>query len=407
MPKVVVGMSGGVDSSMTAHLLRSQGYAVEGVSFLMWQEPCPDPPARCSPTAGEEAAAVAGRIGIAHDVVDLRDDFSHAVIEPFVRAYFSGLTPNPCILCNRHVKFPALLREAERRGADYIATGHYARIEKRTIGAERGEETGGTALASRRVSSLLKKGVDARKDQSYVLSVLTPDILDKLLLPLGEYTKTMVIRMAADHGLDVSGRPESQEICFVREKNYLSFIQRYRLVRFEPGPIVGPNGEVIGTHQGIYRYTIGQRKRLGIGARVPLYVTGIDVDEHIVFVGPRHEAMKREISVQDVHWLVDPPSSSQWGKEGSGAPTCSLRARVKIRSTAQDAPATIFLDAGSAVFDGGEKASEPVKGMVDFVSRREVRVVFDEPQWAPAPGQSAVFYVDDVVIGGGIIRKSA
>ncbi len=363
-------MSGGVDSSITAYLLKKEGYDVEGLSFILWEArqrnnftTC------CSLQAIEDASKTASRIGIPHSSIDVRDDFVEKVIEPFVEAYTEGVTPNPCILCNRHIKFPFLLREAEKRGAEFIATGHYARIERH--GSEvRGQGSGEVIF--------LKKGIDPKKDQSYFLYVLRKEELERLLLPLGDYKKEDVRELASELKLPAAQRPESQEICFIEGKNYFKFINKLNPLTAVSGPIVDMNGKVLGEHKGIYHYTIGQRKGLGIPSKEPLYVTRIDAVKNIVYVGPKESAEMKEFEVGDLNWIN--PSTPLLIKGGEGG-LLILRATVKVRSMTKGEPATISLSPG----------------------QKTVRVIFDEPQWAPAPGQSAVFYDEDIVIGGGVI----
>ncbi len=345
-------MSGGVDSSVTACLLREQGFDVEGVSFVLWEaRNRSDFTACCSLEATRSASATARSLGITHTSVDVRQEFVEKVIEPFVDSYSRGLTPNPCILCNRHIKFPFLLREAEKSGAEYIATGHYART---------------AAPAGGNNTTALRKGIDAGKDQSYVLYCLQHNELNRLVLPLGEHCKSAVRAIARSLKLDAADRPESQEICFIENRSYASFIEKLSPSACEPGAIVNREGKTIGTHKGICRYTVGQRKGLGIAAPDPYYVTRVDAANNTIEVGSLEETKATEITVSDLNWISSPKAGS-------------FRATVKVRSMMRDRPASVQMRGDVA------------------------RVIFDEPQFAPAPGQSAVFYDGDAVIGGGII----
>ena len=365
-------MSGGVDSSVTAYLLKEQGYEVEGVSFLLYEARLKTALSGCcSLESIDDARRTAGHIGLKHTVIDLREEFLELVIEPFIDAYEKGITPNPCILCNKYIKFPYLQKIAIQKNAEHIATGHYARV----------------------INSELKKGIDARKDQSYVLYALQQEELSRLILPLGVKTKPEVREMAKMLNLPAAKRAESQEICFIGDKNYCTFMEG--LAEKMEGHIIDvETGKVLGNHKGIHLYTIGQRKRMGIALGKPLYVAAIDPSQNAVYVGPREAAMKKAFKVEGINWLVS-VGSKQYGvssKKDSGTsigesaycllPTSySFRATVKIRSTMKAEPATIT----TLEYDVAE-------------------VVYDESQWAPAPGQSAVFYDDDTVLGGGIIR---
>jgi tRNA-uridine 2-sulfurtransferase len=367
MPKVIVGMSGGVDSSVTAYLLKKQGYDVEGVSFRLYEPESPEAcDSCCSQRSVEEVSKTAQHLGIPHRTIDAREDFVKKVINPFVSAYMNGSTPNPCILCNRYIKFPRLIKEADNKGAGFIATGHYARVNK---------------LQNRDNRILcLKKGVDPKKDQSYFLYVLNQEILGRLTLPLGTLTKDEVRKMAADLRLHAVENAESQEICFVEDGKYLKFIEERSPGAAVPGPIVDTDGKVLGTHKGIYGYTIGQRKGMGISSPKPLYVLRIDIEHNTIYAGPHEAAKKQEFFVGDLNWIAPSFVNGTAGREDT------FKATVKVRSTMKDKPATIYF--------------RPVSSALSFDS---VRVVFDEPQWAPAPGQSAVLYNGDMVIGGGII----
>ncbi len=379
-------MSGGVDSSVTAYLLKEQGYEVEGVSFVLYEARMKNVfSGCCSLESIDDARRTAEHIGLKHTVIDLREEFLEQVIEPFIDAYKKGITPNPCILCNKHIKFPYLLKAAAQKDAAYIATGHYARV----------------------VNSELRKGVDARKDQSYVLYVLKQEELCRLILPLGVKTKPEVRETARMLNLPAAKRPESQEICFIGDKNYCIFMEG--LAGKMEGRIIDvETGKTLGSHKGIHLYTIGQRKRMGIAVGKPLYVAAIDPARNAIYIGPREAAMRRAFKVEEINWLVSKGElenrrmgeSEQIKKEriGESVDRCKrlfsdspilrfpdsfrFRATVKIRSTMKDEPAVI-----TAV--GGDLAE----------------VVYDEPQWAPAPGQSAVFYDGDRVLGGGIIRS--
>jgi tRNA-uridine 2-sulfurtransferase len=348
---VIVGMSGGVDSSLTAYLLKEQGYEVEGVSLILFDKGCVNVTGNtpcCSAETASDAMKTAESIGVRHTCVDMRDEFSEKVIRPFVAAYKKGLTPNPCILCNTHIKFPSLIRAADEKGFGFIATGHYARTD----------------------NEKLLRGTDTKKDQSYVLYSLPTSIISRMILPLGEKTKAEVRMIAASLNMAAANRPESQEICFVGENNYIAFMENIPggAAASSKGEIIDiETGRIIGTHNGIHLFTIGQRKRLP-AMGTPIYVVKVDPVTNMVYTGPQKMALMKDFIAADVNWLVIPKSSP-------------VRATVKVRSMMNDEPALLRMN------DDGT-----------------VEVEFDEPQWAPAPGQSAVFYDGDIVLGGGVIQ---
>jgi len=359
--KALVAMSGGVDSSVAAYLLKKKGFEVAGVSFELWDSrDLSTSNTCCSIETVEIAKDVAEDLGIEHYSVDVRDAFYRHVIEDFCDSYVSGSTPNPCILCNKYIKFAFLLEKADEIGADIIATGHYANVERPEGGKDRGEGN---------ERFLLKKGIDLKKDQSYALYVMTQQELSRTVFPLGGMRKEETRRIAEGIGLKNALRAESQEICFVGEGRYVDFVRNINPEALKPGPIVSEDGDVLGTHKGIAFYTVGQRKRLEIPSLKPYYVIDIDRVENTIIVGDRQGAMKRRLLVRNLNWI---------SIDGLKEP---VRGRVKIRSTMMDEPAMI-------------------------IPGRDCLIVeFDNSQWAPAPGQSAVFYDDDIVIGGGIIEK--
>lgn len=332
--KVMVAMSGGVDSSLTAVLLQKDGHDVFGVSFLMHGSDTFD-----------DAQDISKRLNIPHRIVDLKDRFESLVVKPFIEAYKNGLTPNPCIICNRYVKFPGLLDAGIAEGCDHISTGHYARMME---------------------GGLILKGVDPAKDQSYVLYGLDLEVRKRLILPLGGMTKTDVRRMAREFSLPVSDKPESQEICFIQNNDYGAFMDNR--VKALAGDILDLEGKVLGRHKGLFHYTVGQRKGLGIGGGRPLYVAKIDALNNVVVVGDRESAMRREFIVSGLRWIIEKHEAFEAG--------------VKVRSMMKPEPA-----------------------IVTPMSEDVVKVVFEKPEWAPAPGQSAVFYDGDCVIGGGVIKR--
>jgi len=351
--KVLVGMSGGVDSSVAAAILKDEGYEVIGVTMQIWlARESTSIKTCCSIASIEEARRVASEIGIPHYTIDMRDLFLEKVIENFCEEYSLGRTPNPCIRCNRFIRFSNLLKKAKELGAGLIATGHYARIE----------------FDRKRGRFLLKKGIDERKDQSYVLYVMTQEYLRHTIFPLGNLRKDETRKIAKDLNLSVAGKPESQEICFIPEDDYPEFLKSLIPERIIPGPILNRDGKILGQHKGLPLYTIGQRKGLGIASRKPLYVISIDIGRNALIVGEEEDVYSKEFIVKDLNWIaIDRLHKSQ-------------KVNVKIRSTMKEDSAIISPDDG------------------------DVHVRFDRPQWAITEGQSAVFYEDDYVIGGGIIN---
>ena len=350
-------MSGGVDSSVAAALLKEAGHDLIGVTMNL--QPRVDGKTGNNrvgvnrvPEAVVKAKEVAVKLGIPHHVIDFQEIFQEKVIADFCREYALGRTPNPCVRCNRYVKYGALLEKARELGADFIATGHYTRIQ-------RDDTTGGY---------LLKKGVDTHKDQSYFLCQLTREQLGQAIFPVGGMTKNRVRQIAVDLDLPAAYRPESQEICFIPDDDYIGFLKNQMPDAYRPGPIIDEEGNTVGEHRGIPSYTVGQRRGLGIAAAEPLYVTAIYPERNAVMVGPKDKTYNRELMANNLNWIASPPEQP-------------VKVKVRVRYRHQEAEATVTPTADDSV-----------------------HVLFEEPQMAITPGQTAAFYDGDNVIGGGTIN---
>lgn len=359
-------MSGGVDSSVAAALLVEKGHRVFGVTMELWSYA--DAPASgrscCSMAAIEDARAAAARLGIPHYVVELEDVFEEGVVRPFCLEYSRGKTPNPCVLCNARVKFGVLLDRVRSLGADFLATGHYARLEREADGA----------------ATRMRRGTDEQKDQSYALWAVTSARLENLCFPLGEMRKSDVRRLASELGLPSAEREESQDVCFVPAGDCGDFVTA-RLsamgIDVRPGDVIDVAGKALGSHRGLVRYTVGQRRGLGISGADRQYVVELRPDTNTVVMGEKRDLLSREFTCADVNWLSD------------AAERLPLRALVQVRYTHQAAPALVEEAAPGAGLGPGQR----------------LRVTFDAAQSAITPGQSAVFYDGDTVLGGGVIES--
>lgn len=356
--RVVVAMSGGVDSSVAAALLARAGYDVVGMMMRLWSDPAMGGAAHnrcCTPTQMSDARRIASQLSIPFYVLDTQDVFRGTVVQYFIDGHRNGDTPNPCLACNRHIRFEWLLNHALALDADYLATGHYARIARDSAGGW-----------------LLRRGIDRNKDQSYVLSVLGQEQLSRAMFPVGEYPKARVRELAAELGLDVAGRQDSQDLCFLGKGDYRDFLRLHAPDVMQPGPIVTAAGDVLGEHGGLANYTIGQRKGLGLSWHEPLYVLATNPLRNALIVGARDQLGRDCLTAEGVNWIAGAPPDSQF------------RAQVKIRYRAQPQPAEVV-----------------VTNADSFQAR------FDEPQRDITPGQAAVVYADDICLGGGVIAKFA
>ncbi len=351
LEKVVVGLSGGVDSSAAAAILHHQGYAVQGLTLWLMKGK-----GQCCSEGMVDAATICEQLGVPHHIVDMRDVFQTEIVDYLVSGYGAGITPLPCSQCNKSVKFGPMLRYAQTElGCDRIATGHYAQIR--------------FDAANQRYQLL--RAVDRNKDQSYFLYDLSQEILAHVIFPLGEQTKAETRQIAATYNLTTADKPESQDLCLVESTGSMrAFLDKYLAPK--PGDIVDQQGRVLGQHDGIHHYTIGQRKGLGIAHSEPLYVVGLDVARNQVIVGDRSAVHAPECTATQVNWVSITP------------PTAPIQAEVQIRYRTPAVPVTVIPE--------GDRA---------------VRLVFDDPQFGITPGQAAVFYHGDVLLGGGIISASS
>jgi tRNA-specific 2-thiouridylase len=363
--RIVVAMSGGVDSSVAAARLVREGHDVIGLSMQLYDaagdsgdDSREDGPSSrsfgscCTIDDLHDARRVAARIGIPHYIVNFEREFAETVVSNFMTEYASGRTPIPCVHCNGDLKFATLAARADGLGAEFVATGHYARVD----------------LDPATGRYLLKRGSDLSKDQSYFLFTLDQSQLSHAMFPVGVLDKTAVRALARELGLSVADKPDSHEICFVADGGHTAYLERHG-TKSTPGAIRDVSGRVIGQHDGVHRFTVGQRKGLGLASPIPLYVVGIDAAAKTVTVGPRHALDRRDLTASGVNWIS--------GVE----PEAGARVTARIRHRHQEAPASL----------------EPLPG-------HRVRVTFDEPQSAVAPGQAVVMYDGDVVVGGGWIE---
>ncbi|HIJ89144.1 MAG TPA: tRNA 2-thiouridine(34) synthase MnmA [Desulfuromonadales bacterium] len=347
--KIAVAMSGGVDSSVTAALLKQQGHEVFGITMRLFA-----PHSSGIGSAVHDATAVAGHLGIPHHVADFSEDFSRLIIGDFIEEYRVGHTPNPCVRCNRSIKFGLLLDSAREFGADLLATGHYVR---KTVDPD------GTCH--------LKTAEYSKKDQSYFLYTLTQQQLQKVIFPLGTIeSKDEVRRLAHEFALPVAEKNESQEVCFIANDDYVAFLEGSGALVRSDGDIIHLNGQVVGRHHGTHRYTIGQRKGLGVAWSEPLYVAAIDIVRNVIIVGEQHSVYAGGLQAETVSWIVAP-----------GADTFAATCKIRYRH-------------------------QPVACQVKRLSGDRCDVTFEQPQKAVTPGQALVFYREDEVLGGGRIVKA-
>lgn len=354
MKRVLLGMSGGVDSSVTAIILMEQGYEVIGATMKLWDPEDDEGQSKC---CGDDsildAKRVCDKLGIPHYTLNLKEEFKKCVIENFIEEYANARTPNPCIECNKYLKFNYFFRKAMELGCDYIATGHYAKTE----------------FSDKYNQVVLKKSNAGKKDQSYVLYNIPKDIINKVLFPLGQFeNKEQIRKIAEKHDLLTAKKPDSQEICFIPDDDYAKFLSKNGRVESKPGKIVDNQGNVLGTHKGLIHYTIGQRKGLGIAHETPLYVVKLDAQNNLLVVGDEKDIFSKELYANNLNFTVDIKRD------------LPIKVNAKIRYGAKEAEATLFPE---------------VNG--------KVKVEFETPQRAITKGQSVVFYIDDVLIGGGKI----